>query len=216
MNRTLRMVPREHWVLGDEIASRHVRLLDVPSPEALLSEVLREANEAAHLGRVSPILQESTVMPGFFRLEAIIPLSDQIFDQFFNGRSGYRAQYYLSPEEGILFNRDVVQGLKEPLLVACAGQPLQVDLDLIITSVDGPHSKVWVPGNPSAFSTAPENIINPDRWVKNKSRLGRRAPLPDTPSLELKGTFVDPHTGQIYVDELKVDRSCDLFLKGYS
>ena len=216
MNRFLRTVPREHWVLGDEIASRHLRLLDVPTPEALLLEVVREANEAAHSGLVPLIWQESTVAPGFFRIEAIIPLSEHVFDQFFNGRSGYRAQYYLSPEEGVLYNRNVVHGLKEPLRVAYAQQPLQVGLDLALTSVDCPHSKVWVSGNPSAFSTAPENSLNPDRWVKNNARLGRRAPLAHNPSLELKGAFIHPLTRQLFVDELKADRPCDLFSKGYS
>ena len=218
MSRILRMVPREHWILGDKIASRHVRLLDVPTPDALLSEVLREATEAAYGGRICLIWQDSTDTDGqgFFRLEAFIPLSEQVFDQFFNGRSGYRAQYYLSPEEGILFNREVVQGLRESLQVAYARQPLQVELDLILTSIDGPHSKVWVSGNPSAFNSAPENSLNPDRWVKNNAILGRRAPLPDNPRLEFKGVFVHPVTGQFFVDELKLERACDLFSKGYS
>ncbi|MBW8366093.1 MAG: hypothetical protein K0M39_16200 [Rhizobium sp.] len=218
MNRILRMVPREHWILGDKIASRHVRLLDVPTPDALLTEMLREATEAAYDGGIRLIWRDSTDpdAQGFFRLEAFIPLSEQVFDQFFNGRSGYRAQYYLSPEEGILFNRDVIQGLREPLQVAYARQTLQVDLDLVLTSIDGPHSKVWVSGNPSTFNSAPENSLHPDRWVENNANLGCRAPLPDSPGLEFKGAFVHPVTRQFFVDELKLERACDLFSKGYS
>jgi hypothetical protein len=191
-------------------------LLDVPSPEGLLSEVICESTDAACNGKISLVWQPSIEAPGFFRLEATIPLSEQVFDQFFNGRSGYRAQYYLSPEEGVLFNRDVVQGLRGSLRDAYARHPLQVDIDLALSSVDGPHSKVWLAGNPSAFNSAPANTLNPERWVRNSASLGRRAPLPESPALELKGAFVHPHTGQIFIDDLKTDRPCDLFSRGYS
>jgi hypothetical protein len=216
MSRILRTVSEAEWSLGDAIAARHSRLLDVPTPDALLAELLSEASEAAQTGRIRLVWQPSTVAPGFFRVEAVIPLSEEIFDQFFNGRSGYRAQYYLSPEEGVLYNRDLLQGLKAALSAAYAQQPMPVGRDFVLTSVDGPHSKVWVYGEQSAFNTAPENSLNPPRWVENQGRLGRRAPLPHHLSLELKGVFIHPWSGRLFVDELKADRACDLFLRGYS
>jgi hypothetical protein len=177
---------------------------------------VREAINSVQEGRVFLTWQPSTETPGFSRIEAVFPLCERVFDQFFNGRSGYRAQYYLSPEEGMLYNRDVVKGLSEPLKAAYARKPLSVDLDLVLTSVDGPHSKVWVYGVPSAFNSAPENALNPRRWVENNALLGRRAPLPNHLSLELKGAFIHPSSGEIFVDDLKLDRACDLFAKGYS
>jgi hypothetical protein len=49
--------------------------------------------------------------PDLSRLRAQIPISEIIFDQLFNGRSGYRAQYYLSPSDGRIFNRAIVDSL---------------------------------------------------------------------------------------------------------
>lgn len=214
MSRTFRTVSVTEWSLGDAITARHSRLLDVPTPDALLAELLSEASEAVRAKRICLCWQPSEEAPGFFRVVAQIPLSERTFDQFFNGRSGYRAQYYLSPEEGVLYNLDVLQGLKPALSSAYAQQPLPVALDLVMTSVDGPHSKVWAYGE-RVFAEAAEDSLNPPRWVENKARLGRRAPLPDHLLLDLKGAFIHP-SGRLFVDELKVDRACDLFRKGYT
>ncbi|MFH1871103.1 MAG: hypothetical protein ABIK82_17415 [Pseudomonadota bacterium] len=216
MSRILRTVCEAEWLLGKAIATRHARLLDVPAPDELLAKLLNEATAAVEAKNVRLVWQPSTEANGFFRVEAVIPLSEETFDQFFNGRSGYRAQYYLSPEEGVLFNRDVLQGLKGCLTEAFAQQLVPVGLDLVLTSLDGPHSKVWVYGEQSPFNNAPEYSLNPRRWVKNNARLGRRAPLPAHLSLELKGAFIHASSGRLFVDELKVDRACDLFAKGYS
>jgi hypothetical protein len=97
-----------------------------------------------------------------------------------------------------------------------AQQPLPVALDIVLTSINGPHSKVWVYGEQAAFDTAPEDSLNPPRWVENKARLGRRAPLPDHLLLDLKGAFIHPSSVSLFVDELKADRACDLFRKGYT
>jgi hypothetical protein len=43
----------------------------------------------------------------------------ETFDALFNGRSGYRAQYYLSCIEGIAFNATLVGALLDPLKIAC-------------------------------------------------------------------------------------------------
>lgn len=210
MSRTFRMVPEEDWLLGDAIAMRHSRLLNVPAPDDLLAGVLREAQEAVLGGYACLNWKPAAEATGFFRVEAVIPLSDETFDQFFNGRSGYRAQFYLSPEEGVLFNRDVVQGLKCVLSAAHIEQMLAIAPELISLSFDGPHSKVWVYSEDSPFDSAAENSINPPRWIENNARLGRRAPLPKSPALELKGVFIHPRTRELFVDPLKVDRACDL------
>lgn len=216
MSRTFRMVSEVDWSLGDVIANRHSRLLNVPTCRELLARLLCEAQEAVLGGRAHLAWNPAAEKDGFFRVEAVIPLSDETFDQFFNGRSGYRAQFYLSPEEGILFNRDVVQGLKRVFSAEGFKQRLTIAPQLISSSFDGPHSKVWVYSEDLPFDTAPENSLNPPRWVGNNACLGRRAPLPASPALELKGAFIHPETGVLFVDPLKADRACDLFRKGYS
>lgn len=150
---------------------------------------------------------------GFFRIQAQFPPSEKTFDQFSNGRSGYRAQYYLSPEEGVLYDRDVTQALIPVLADARARQSLPDDLGLVIASVDAPHAKVWVCGD-HVLEMAEADSLNPPRWVHNNARLGRRAPRPSEPRLELKGAFIHPRSRELFVDELKADRACDLFGTG--
>ena len=61
-------------------------------------------------------------MPEFGRLQTEFQLPEVLFDQFVNGRSGYRAQYFLSPEEGVLFNHDLMHGLDAVIQTAVALQ----------------------------------------------------------------------------------------------
>ena len=217
MNRTLRAGPAAEWTLGPEIVSRHSRLHDVPPPDLLLAKVIEEASHAAERDLIRLRWQEADECQGFFRLIAEIPLKEEVtFDQFFNGRSGYRARYYLSPEEGVLYNRDVLQGLKSPLSNAYMQQTLAEPLEIVLRTVDAPHAKVWVFGETAAFDSSPENSLNPHRWVENGATRGRRTPLPSHLTLDVKGAFLRPSTGELFVDSLKLDRACDLFRKGYT
>lgn len=217
MNRTLRIAPITEWTLGPEIASRHSRLLDVPPPDQLLAKVIEEASRLAKSGRIRQCWQEADECQGYFRLVARVPLEQEAtFDQFFNGRSGYRAQYYLSPEEGVLYNRDVLQGLKDALSRAYHKQPLAESLEVVLRTIDGPHAKVWLLDEIAAFDSSPAGSLNPQRWIDNGAHRGRRTPLPSHLTLDLKGTFIKPRTGELFVDPCKVDRACDLFRKGYT
>jgi hypothetical protein len=58
--------------------------------------------------------QPGTEMVGCSRAIIVIPLKPDTFDDLINGRSGYRAQYYLSVEEGQRFNRKLVSALCVP------------------------------------------------------------------------------------------------------
>ena len=216
MSRILRVVPLSDWPLCDAIEHRHSRLLEVLMPDALLAEVCKHASDAAQTGRIHLCWQPSCECPEYFRVVAQVPLVEPVFDQFFNGRSGYRAHYYLSPEEGVLYNRDVLQGLRAPLSTAYSKVTLPVSLGQVLRSLDGPHSKVWVFEDRAAFDDAAENSLNPPRWVKNHAVRGRRAPLPSHLMLDIKGAFIHPTSGALFVDLLKVDRACDLFQKGYT
>ena len=217
MNRTLRSVPGAEWTLGPKIASRHSRLHDVPPANLLLAKVIEEASRTAKRGLIRLHWQEADECQGFFRLIAEIPLEEETtFDQFFNGRSGYRAQYFLSPEEGVLYNRDVLQALRGVLSGAYLQQPLSEPLEIVLRTIDAPHAKVWVFGETAAFNGSAENSLNPQRWVENRASLGRRAPLPSHLTLDVKGAFLQPCTGELFIDPLKLDRACDLFCKGYT
>lgn len=178
MSRTLRIVPCLDWPLGPEISPRHSRLLDVPRPEKLLEKIIDEASCSAKFGRICLCWQEADECSGYFRLIAQIPLCrESTFDQFFNGRSGYRAQYYLSPEEGVLYNWDVLQGLKEILRITYHQHPLPEPLEVVLQTIDSPHAKVWIHNETEAFQDSPACSLNPQRWIDNGADFGRRAPF---------------------------------------
>lgn len=219
MSRALRAVPRDVWSLGDKIAWRHTRLLDVPSPDELLALLHSESVACARAGRI--VL---TWKPGvhaaarsFKQVMTQIRLEAETFDQFFNGRSGYRAQYYLSPEEGVLYNRDVLQALREAIVHGYSLRPLDdAPLDLVLASLDGPHAKVWVHGEKEAFREAEPKMVNPPRWVEADAYAGRKAPLPKDPLLDVKGALIHPETREVWVDPWKENRACELHQKGYT
>jgi hypothetical protein len=211
-----RMVSVDEWRLSAALASRHDRLLNVPSPDVLLARVLQDSTAAAQAGAVMLRWQDSDERPGYGRLWAQIPLTEVNFDQFFNGRSGCRAQYYLSPEEGILYNRDAVDGLIPVIRAAYDKRPLTEDFDLVQHSLEAPHAKLAIFGEQKAFDEAIADALNPPRWVANGATRGRKAPLPGHLMLDLKGAFIHPQTKDLFIDELKLDRAWDLFNRGFT
>ena len=132
LTRLTRIVDETEWDVSDELGSeRAERLRSGPGLAELLNCVVSEATSAAHDGLIGLHWRQSDECPGYFRLVAQVPLGEATFDQLFNGRSGYRAQYYLSPEEGILFNRDLLNGLLPVLMTANERRPLPVPCELI-------------------------------------------------------------------------------------
>src|SRR5882724_10834728 len=141
----LRMVNVEEWdltALPD--AARQERLLSPPSAESLLAGLIDEARVAAPRGEISLRWQQACHKPGYFRAEAQIPVTKYAYDALFNGRSGYRAQYYLSPEEGLLYNRQIIDGLIPAVHTAYQHTPLQITFAMIERSLRTPHAKIWV------------------------------------------------------------------------
>src|SRR4051794_13471296 len=104
IERNVRLVDRDVWRLSELLTERRARLLQPLAPMALLDQVAVEAQSTAAARAIKLQWQPSDDFPGYSRLVAQVPLREETFDQLFNGRSGYRAQYYLSPEEGVLYN----------------------------------------------------------------------------------------------------------------
>jgi hypothetical protein len=175
-----------------------------------------EADSAGADGAIRLDWEASCSFPGYFRVVAQIPIAAGIFDQLFNGRSGYRAQYYLSPEEGVLYNRDLLSVLSPAIQQTYRRAPLDVNLELIRHSLAGPHSKIWIFEDKLAFDDAEVDTLNPPRWVLNGATRGRKAPLRVPCAVDVKGAFIHPERLDVQVDEMKADRACDLFRKGYT
>ena len=213
----MRMVKAADWRLNELLGPTRVqRLLNVPEPETLLEHVQATSVAAARAGQVFLKWQKADDAPEYFRLVAQIPVGEVIFDQVFNGRSGYRAQYYLSPEEGVIFNRQLVRNFEPTVRLAFEQQPLTVKVDFVVESLFAPHSKIWIFNELDAFDSALEDALNPPRWLENGATRGRRAPLPDHFTIDLKGAFIHELNRELFVDELKLSRPCDLHMKGYT
>lgn len=218
-NRRLRQVPAELWPIADTLVGRGERLPSLVSPAdpiSLLQIVKAEAELAAARHTIQLIWQPSSEFPGYFRVMAMVPINCATFDQLFNGRSGYRAQYYLSPEEGVLYNRDLLSALIPALEQSYSHAVLDANWALICQSLAGPHSKLWIYNEKPAFDNAQSGMLNPPRWVSNGATTGRKAPLPLDCAIDVKGAFIHLETLDLQVDELKADRACDLFRRGYT
>jgi hypothetical protein len=211
----MRTVDPIEWDLsGMEDRGRAARLLEPPSGEELIIAVAAEALQAAIQGRSSWRWQDGDLMGGCGRAIASFPLNADTFDALFNGRSGYRAQYYLSCQEGSNFNAMLIGALLKPLRGACDRAPAG-QATLLQHSFGGPFSKIWVLGDSAPFCAAREGEFRPRRWVDSSS-LWMRAPRPDRPGIEVKGTWVLNSDHQYREDPLKADRHCSLSERGFA
>jgi hypothetical protein len=179
--------------------------------------------------RTAQVIKEFSALPegpepcrdrdGYFRVSVTIPLTHTFFDQLMNGATGYRAHYSVSVEAGENFNRRLVEAIA-PIIV-CSEQLYQDQFDQLLCnrSLLGPFSKFWYPReltDPSAQSELLkfEEELRISRWVEYwsamaKPRKGLLAPVPESLSVLLNGTFVDK-AGEAY--EQKPNRSrqiCD-------
>ncbi|TIQ44614.1 hypothetical protein [Mesorhizobium sp.] len=214
----MRMVGEQEWVLSEAISvARARRLLNPLTAEDLLASILAEIDRAVRDRNFELDWETACERPGFWRFTAKFPVAEATFDQLFNGRSGYRAQYYLSPEEGLLFNRKIIESLEDTIHRASSVKPISVGFDLIVHSLRMAHAKIWIADERAAFDDAVLGGLQPQRWWSaTGARRGCRAPLPVSPKIDLKGSFIDPETGSFWVDPLKERRAWDLYEKGFS
>jgi hypothetical protein len=198
----MNQVDAHEWGLqGMRDESRRARLLNPPSPEELITIVAREAMEAALARRFDVRCQDGDNMKGCARARAAIPLCVPTFDLLFNGRSGYRAQYYLSESEGIEFNRLITTALCETARVAHDATPDARGWTFVEKSLQGSWTKIWVHGDRKPICGVDPNEFRPARWARDYPYvIWVRAPLPDAPALDLIGSWVEDETGSIRQD----------------
>jgi hypothetical protein len=152
---------------------------------------------------------------GYFRASVNIPLSARLFDQFLNGSSGYRAQYFIGIDNGERFNRILVERIAPLIVEAEDLYRGRFDRLFCERSLLGPFTKFWYSKeitDPSAseyLSGLPE-VIRVGTWVsywrqRPKPWKGLLAPLPEDKCVLLNGTFINPENGDAY--EQKPERS---------
>lgn len=212
----------EEWQIDDEVlgdVERLRHLTNTPTSEELIKLTSEQAMKAANKHTIQLSLVQSLDQPDYCRIEAKIPMHDITFDQLFNGNEGYRAQYYISVGEGATFNNKIVTALIPSILASCKAKTFYDKRDFIKKSLSGSYSKIWVVGDGKAFLNSPA-AISIERWSayweNNQNAFGLRLPLPMSPQLDLKGTFLKEETGEEWVYEGKRERDEDIHNTGWT
>jgi hypothetical protein len=195
-------VPRDEWIVALPADDpRYVRLLGNVTAQELILAVERDV-EAQLSGRnITPIFEPANRYPPYKRFAAEIRLSEQTFDLLINGRMGYRAQYYLSLEQGRRFNRDVVDALT-PLMEVAWKESSNEEWPLAHRSLTGSDAKVWPALDETAFEAQPK--LKPPMWVINcdetrASKRGLHLASTNPPKIELKGAWVSAQHGEYWI-----------------
>jgi hypothetical protein len=214
---TFGAVPPLEWDLRNmrDVNRRH-RLLHPPDPVALISSVSRQAQKNSK--RIYFCWETAIERFGFQRIIAQIPLDRDTFDPLINGRTSYRAQYYVSVECGDAFNRALVDALVEPIHSALDMMGFPVSWSIARASLSGSWSKIWVAKDDEVFGAAEPDELRPTRWVNEAGELGRmqfRAPLPKVPAIDFKGTWIRPSDGETWLSPDKADRGPTFYKRGH-
>ena len=142
----------------------------------------------------------------------------QTGDALFNGPFGYRAQYWLSPEQGLSANAALLAALTPKLLGsldACTDQALsRID---ICAAISAASAKIWI--REALFVADQKADLDVDRWIDNArdgaelAKLGLMAP--EITKFEIKGALIDPY-GHEVVPADKIRRHYQIHHYGFS
>ena len=206
-------VPREgEWQLSDTVEPNRKTLLLSSSPEEVLKQLVSCVQEL--VGQDVSFEQADRTFEGWedsARFKFVISLKEKdLYDQFFNGRAGIRAQYFLSVEEGVLFNKMVVDELAK-VIVPKLAPDIQEKAE---RSLKGPQAKIWIDRDNIAFNEAPENQLLV-KWC-TQHPYGNKIPLPDKPALLLMGSFYSEKKKDYWFVERKRFRACEIHKQGSS
>lgn len=167
--------------------------------------------------------EHSNELEGFQRVSVELAVSVELFDAFFNSRTGYRAQYYHSEATGEAYNKIIVDRIA-PLLIASKLHAKDVTYEFCEKSLYGPYTKLWFPKEVTSPSYEQHLLLLPEaikakRWYdfwaeKNVPRKGLLAPKPQTSSILLNGTFMRFHDWQAW--NQKPNRSTEIHLQGWT
>jgi hypothetical protein len=164
-------------------------------------------------------------------LQFLVPPAE--YDQFFNGRSGYRAHFWVSPAAGHEFNRALLaavgEALSEGMPISVRGFRLATDWsrvgtmpltkNFVLRSLDPNFAKCWVWTTPlqngqyGGVWWKHEPTLRISRWMDTE---GRFAPNPQVGNawLEFKGGFLIANRARQPKSPSK--RGQQLFSKGWT
>ena len=194
-------------------------------PREIVEQLVNEVRGGIATYRIVSIdLERATSRDGYQRVYVEMPISMELFDVFFNGRSGYRAQYAASEEAGEDYNRFVVTSVAPLLLNARQLYTENVTTELCERSLMGNFTKIWFskeitsPDYEVTLLDLPESI-RVGKWKKywlsrSAPRKGLLTPKPESPVVLFNGSFVHPDGWQIW--DQKPGRSREIAASGWT
>lgn len=196
LNQSYASVPENTWPLTEDVdANRRAEILEEVTPLSLISRLAERVEQAAATQskqRCVAHYEEQTSDKIFQRSCVFIAIDDPpLFNQIFNGRCGYRAMYYHSPDLGLGYNQLLVNMIVDRLNLKN------------VASLTSSTAKMW----PFFELTYETGQLSIDRW---QGKMGSRIFCSKCPAIILKGGFLNaegiekdfkPHSSQQLHDE---------------
>jgi hypothetical protein len=212
-------IGRNEWLLSAEIeVARRALLHNSLVFEAIVQKLSHEAKVVeVHRNRAK-------CFPGYFRVHVKIRVSTDTCTMFYSGRSGYRAQYYLSIANGERANAFAVSTLAQAIRPQL-NDARQMSKGWIEQSLSGRASKVWIhQGRWVRHERNSDRMLRVARWIRELAATDeRRRKLALWGSLiprgedriDIKGTFMTLD-GQPLTANPKIGRNTDLHNFGFT
>jgi len=146
------MLKRKEWTYGKNIKDRDY-LLEEASFDDIVRDICKSIScigsdqvmfvsepVGGKYEESDPLLQKLKCQRPVWRLQ----LNPVLLDRFYNGRSGIRAQYYMSPYHGLNENLRLISRLSDRLVELARFRGSAADIDLLKTSLSKSSAKVWI------------------------------------------------------------------------
>jgi len=192
-------------------AERRENLERLASFEDIVHAIVREAQVTA----LPMEIARDGELRGCRRPVFRVTVEPATFDQFHNGRDGYRGRFWQSPDVGEKANRWLLKELAPKLGESLGGSP---NTEFILKSLSCDSATVWFHED-SAVGAARlqvaqwEEAASGGSTLSDKARQGRWAPSGTV--IEVKGAYLTDSVRE-RVDPDRVERSMEIHLAGYT
>lgn len=101
--------------IAEHDPARAAALESAPSADEIAMSIINRFGSALAGGRVRIGMEEAGHMSQDLRAVLQLEVEEEFFDQFFNARTGYRAQFKQDCQRGLAYNERIVGGMRQKL-----------------------------------------------------------------------------------------------------